>query len=105
MTRPFTWTTPAARATAPPAPAGPPRPGELLRVELDDELFLDLGVDDLPGRQGVHQDLQLAGDRLQPRRYRLRTRLTGRHEERRQVTGLIPYLDDVVLADPVRRDV
>src|SRR5436190_14912098 len=105
MTRPFTWTTPAARATAPPAPAGPPRPGELLRVELDDELLLDLGVDDLPGRQAVHQDLQLAGDRLQPRRYRLRAGLGGRHDERRQVAGLLPYLDDVVVADPVRRDV
>src|SRR5258705_3758433 len=49
--------------------AGPvrPRPCCLLRVELDDELLLDLGVDDLPRRQAVHQDLELARDELEPR--------------------------------------
>src|SRR5262249_11773306 len=33
----------------------------LLGVELHDKLLLDLGVDDLPGRERVHQDLHLAG--------------------------------------------
>ena len=43
---------------------GPPR--DLLRVELDDELFLDLGVDLGPDGQRVHQDPQLVGDHLEP---------------------------------------
>src|SRR3989440_796819 len=77
----------------------------LLAVELDDELLLDLRVDDLPGREAVHENLELAGDRLQPGRYRPRPRLGGGHDERGELAGLLPHLDDVVLAHPVRRDV
>src|SRR4051812_20384232 len=39
----------------------------LLGVELDDQLLLDRGVDDLPGRDAVDEDAQLAADDLQPR--------------------------------------
>src|SRR4051812_2984762 len=41
----------------------------LLRVELDDQLFLDRRVDDLPGRDAVDQHAQLAADDLQPGRH------------------------------------
>src|SRR3954467_8658241 len=41
----------------------------LLRVELDDHLLLDGGVDHLPGRDAVHEHAQLAADDLQPRRH------------------------------------
>src|SRR4051812_46258038 len=76
-----------------------------LRVELDDQLFLNLRVDDLPCRQRVDQDLQLGRDGLQPRRHRPAPRLGLRHHEWRQVAGLLPDLDDVVFAYPVRGDV
>src|SRR5947207_2612998 len=76
-----------------------------LRVQLDDQLFLHLRVDDLPHRQAVHQDLHLARDRLQPGRYRPATRLGVRDHERGELAGLLAYLDDVVLAHAVRRDV
>src|SRR4051794_9725209 len=36
------------------------RPGSVLGVELDDQLLLDRRVDDLPGRERVHEDAQLS---------------------------------------------
>src|SRR3982751_2760277 len=53
----------------------------LLRVELDDQLLLDLRVDDSAGRDGVDQDLHLGRDRLQPRRNRPLTGLGLRDDE------------------------
>src|SRR5580693_7662957 len=63
----------------PPGDDPPGTPGDpgLLRVELDDQLFLDLRVDMGPDRQPVDHDAHLVRD----------------------------HLDDVVLADPVGRDV
>src|SRR4051812_17337306 len=111
--RPLYDATTVALRTAPAEPAprlsgvhgGGAPVGLLLRVELDDQLFLNLRVDDLARRQRVHQDLQLGRNRLQPRRHGPAARLGLRHHERRQVAGLLPDLDDVVLAHPVRRDV
>src|SRR5215471_4090737 len=77
----------------------------LLRVELDDELFLDLGVDLGPDRQRVDQDAHLVRDHLEPGRHNALADLGLRHEERGQLPGLGDDLDDVVLADPVGRDV
>src|SRR6476661_5136671 len=41
----------------------------LLRVELDDQLLLHLGVDHLALGQRVHEDPQLRRNGLQPRRH------------------------------------
>src|SRR4051812_44387090 len=77
----------------------------LLRVELDDQLLLDRGVDHLAGREGVDQDAHLAGDDLHPRRRRAVARgLTG-DDVRRELAALRPDLDDVVRRHAVRRDV
>src|SRR6266498_1910271 len=81
------------------------RPCVLLAVELDDQLFLDLRVDHLAGRQRVHKDLHLAGDRLQPRRNGPAARLGVGDHERRHLARLLADLDDVVLAHPAGRDV
>src|SRR4051812_32296791 len=81
-----------------------PRPGVevvLLAVELDDELLLDLGVDDLPLRQAVHQDLELARDELEPRRDGLAAGETLGDLEGRELLRLLAHLHDVVLAQPV----
>src|SRR4051812_41173595 len=67
---------------------------QLLRVELDDQLLLDLGVDHLAGRKRVDQDLHLARDGLQPRRRRAGTRLRLRDHERRHLTRLLADLND-----------
>src|SRR5882757_997783 len=77
----------------------------LLRVELDDQLFLDLGVDHLAGRQRVHQDPHLVGDDLKPRRHRPGPGLGAGDHERGQLARGLAHLDDVVLGDPVGRDV
>src|SRR6266566_7387176 len=47
-----------------------PPPTLLLRVVLDDELFLDLSVDLGTGRQGVDQDAHLVRHHVQPRGHR-----------------------------------
>src|SRR5664280_194890 len=83
----------------------PHRVLRLLRVELDDQLLLHRGVDHLPGRQRVHQHAHLGGDDLQPRGDRPAASLGPGHHERRQLPAGRAHLDDVVLADPVRRDV
>src|SRR5690349_13272679 len=56
------------RPTAGPGGFPDASPGWLasLRVQLDDELFLDLGVDLGAGGQPVHQDPHLVRDDLQP---------------------------------------
>src|SRR6185312_14515146 len=77
----------------------------LLRVVLDDELLLDLRVDDLPRRQAVHQDLQVARDELQPRGNGLASREALGDLERGELARLLADLHDVVLTHPVGRDV
>src|SRR4051794_20075739 len=73
----------------------------LLAVKLDDQLLLDRRVDDLPGRQGVHEHAVLRPDDLEPGRHRaLPGELLG-DDERRQAARLLAHLDDVVLAHPV----
>src|SRR6266568_2639184 len=59
----------------------------LLRVKLDDELFLHLSVDLGTGRHGVDQDTHLGRDYLQPRRGRTLTSLGTGHDERGQLRG------------------
>src|SRR5205085_334293 len=82
-----------------------PRDGGLLGVELDDQLLLDRRVDDLPGRKRVHENAHVVRDDLEPRGDRTLPRgRTGDHE-RRELGGARANLDDVVLADAVRRDV
>src|SRR6185312_8422268 len=81
------------------------RPRQLLAVELDDQLLLYLGVDRLPHGQRVHQDLELARDRLQPGRNRTAAGEALGHHERGELAALLAHLDDVVLTHPVRRDV
>src|SRR6516165_929288 len=86
-----------------PRPSGPG--GVLLRVELDDELFLDLGVDLGPDRERVHEDAHLVGNDLEPGRHRALAGLGSRDDERRQLERLGDHLDDVVLAHPVGGDI
>src|SRR5579859_6873022 len=91
----------------PPGDDPPGTPGDpgLLRVELDDQLFLDLRVDLGPDRQRVDQDAHLVRDHLEPGRHGALADLGLRDDERGHVAGLGGHLDDVVLADPVGRDV
>src|ERR1700733_7717405 len=91
----------------PPGDDPPGTPGDpgLLRVELDDQLFLDLRVDLGPDRQRVDQDAHLVRDHLEPGRHDALADLGLRDDERGHVAGLAHHLDDVVLADPVGRDV
>src|SRR6185369_14686390 len=60
-----------------------------LAVELDDELLLDRRVDDLPGREGVHEDAQPGRDDLEPRRHRPGAGLGLRDHERGQLARLL----------------
>src|SRR5690606_37348979 len=77
----------------------------LLRVELDDELFLHLRVDLLTLGQGVHEDAEVRRDDLEPRRNLALAGLGVRDDERRHLAGLVAHLDDVVGRHPVARDV
>src|SRR5215217_815354 len=77
----------------------------LLRVELDDQLFLDGGVDHLASRDAVHEHAQLAADDLEPRRDRTLAGAGLGDLERQHRARLLGHLDDVVLAHAVRRDV
>src|SRR6266851_2467131 len=77
----------------------------LLRVVLDDELFLDLGVNLGPGRQGVDQDAHLVRDDFHPGGGRPLAGFGARHHHRGQLHGARLDLDDVVLAHPVGRNV
>src|ERR1700735_3203004 len=77
----------------------------LLRVELDDELFLDERVNLRPDRERVHPHPHLVPDDLDPGRRGALSGLGARDDEGGQLPGLGRYLDDVALAHPVGRDV
>src|ERR1035438_1036985 len=77
----------------------------LLRVQLDDELLLNLGIDLGPDRERVNQDTHLVRDHLDPRGRLALARLRPRYHERRHLYGLGSNVNNVALADPVRRDV
>src|SRR3984957_7122778 len=77
----------------------------LLRVVLDDELLLDLGVDLRPGRKRVHEDAHLVGHHLEPGRDDALADLSAGDDHRGELERLGRDLDDVVLANPVGRDV
>src|SRR3954447_7350401 len=86
--------------------AGPaPRVKPLLRVKLDDQLLLHLSVDDLPCGQRVHEDLELAGDGLEPRRHGPAAGQALCDQERGEITGRLAHLHDVVLANAEGRHV
>src|SRR6478735_7099442 len=91
------------------APGGgvclPPPGWCLLAVELDDQLLLDRRVDDLPGREGVHEDAHPVGDDLDPGRHRALAGLRPGHHEGRHLERPLAHLDDVVVAHAERRDV
>src|SRR3954463_7828231 len=77
----------------------------VLRVQLDDQLLLDRRVDDLPGRERVNEDAQLGRDRLEPRGNGALAGLGPGDDERRHLVRALADLDDVLLANSVRRDV
>src|SRR5665213_4204622 len=77
----------------------------LLGVELDDQLLLHLSVDDLTDRQRMHEHPQPARQYFEPRRCRLIAGHCAGNDERVELAGLLGYLDDVALGDPVARDV
>src|SRR6185312_13318295 len=76
-----------------------------LRVVLDDQLFLDLGVDLRPDGERVHQNPHLVRHHLEPGGHDPLADLGPGDDERRHLEELGRDLDDVVLADPVGRDV
>src|SRR5450432_649332 len=82
-----------------------PRVVGLLGVELDDQLLLHLSVDDLANGQRVHEYAQPARQYLKPRRRRLIARDRPGNDERIEFARLLDDLDDVVLGDPIARDV
>src|SRR5487761_2264535 len=77
----------------------------LLRVVLDDQLLLDLGVDLGPDRELVDEDAHLLGHDLKPGGNAALAGLRAGDDHRGQLKGLGRDLDDVVLAHPVGRDV
>src|SRR6185436_12859776 len=86
-------------------PSHPAYQRSVLGVELDDQLFLDLRVDDLTRWQGVNQDAHLVRDGLDPRRHRTLAGLCAGDDEGRHLHGLATDLDDVVLGHPEAGDV
>src|SRR5579859_1740092 len=91
---------------------GSRRPGQvvtngraLLRVVLDDELLLDLGVDLRLDRERVDQDAHLLREHLEPGRHLALAGLGLRDDERGELQGLDLHIDDVVRTDLVRGDV
>src|SRR4051812_2536804 len=88
-------------------PRGPEAPvwGLLLRVVLDDELLLDRDVDLRPDGELVDQDAHPVREDLHPRRDDPLAVRLARDDERGRLEGLLLDVDDVVLADLVRRDV
>src|SRR3954451_9942125 len=88
-----------------PGHARPGRGYRSLRVELDDQLLGDRGVDLRPLRQGVDEDAQRVRHDLQPSGDRTVPEVLLGHHEGQHVPGLVPDVDDVVLRDPVARDV
>src|ERR1022692_2215612 len=77
----------------------------LLRVQLDDELLLNLCIDLGPDRERVDQDTHLVRDHFDPRGRLALASLRPRYHERCHLHGLGCNVDDVALPDPVRRDV
>src|SRR5260370_25536760 len=77
----------------------------LLRVELDDELFLDLGVDLRPDGQRVHQDPHLVRHHLEPGGHGALAGLGPRDDEPRLLDELADHLDALVFAHPRGLDV
>src|SRR5260370_9549915 len=77
----------------------------LLRAVLDDELFLDEGVDPTPDREAVHEYAHLVRYDLNPRWRSAFAGLGPGHDERGQLAGLGRNLDDVAVADAVGGDV
>src|SRR3954468_20146955 len=94
------------RGTGPrPGSTGKPPCGLLLRVVLDDQLLLDRDVDLLTDRELVDEDAHPVRERLHPAGHDpLAVGLTS-HDERGRLQRLLLDVDDVVLADLVRRDV
>ena len=79
--------------------------GSDLRVELDDELFLDRHGDLLANRALVHQDATAIGRDVEPAGHGVGVVGLTRDDERRGLQALGLDVDDVVLADLERRDV
>src|ERR1700691_4391982 len=77
----------------------------LLRVELDDELLLDLGVNLCPGRKLVDEDAHRLRRDLEPRGDATLAGLGARDDERGHLKRLPRDFDDVVLGHPEGRDV
>src|ERR1017187_5939136 len=75
----------------------------LLRVQLDDELLLNLCIDLGPDRERVDQDPHLVRDHFDPRGRLALASLRPRYHERCHLHGLGCNIDDVALPDPVRR--
>src|SRR5450631_496200 len=87
------------------SPSHPALGCSVLRVELDDQLLLDLRVDDLTCGQRVDEDLHLRRDGFNPGRYRALAGLCAGDDERCHLHGLATNLDDVVLGHPEAGDV
>src|ERR1700712_2969505 len=77
----------------------------LLRVELDDELFLDRHLDLGPHRARVHEHAHPRRDGLEPGRHDPVAVGLPSHDERRHLQALLPHVDDVVGVDLVGGDV
>src|ERR1700722_16596181 len=77
----------------------------LLRVVLDDELLLDLGVDLGPARELVHENAHLLRHDLKPGRDDPLADFGARDDHRGQLERLVRNLDHVVLANAVGGDV
>src|SRR5674476_1410093 len=86
-------------------PSHPALRHSVLRVELDDQLLLDLRVDDLTHGQGVNQDAHLRRDGFNPGRHGALAGLCASDNERCHLYGLATNLDDVVLGHPETGDV
>src|SRR5450631_116402 len=86
-------------------PSHPALRRSVLRVELDDQLLLDLRVDDLTCGQRVNQDAHLCRDGFNPGRHRAFAGLCAGDNERRHLHRLAANLDDIVLGHPEAGDV
>src|SRR5450631_4502202 len=83
-----------------------PAPGcSVLRVQLDDQLLVDLRVDDLTRRQGGDEDAHLCRDGFDPGRHGTLAGLRAGDDEGRHLHGLATNLDDVMLGHPEAGDV
>src|SRR5450759_243160 len=76
-----------------------------LRVELDDQLLLNLRVDDLTRWQGVNEDAHLRRDGFNPGRHGALASLCAGDDKGCHLHRLATNLDDVVLGHPEAGDV